>query len=228
MGKKSKLAIKHYYGNELEKIGKSPTGFPLYVMVRYKNVKTKYASRLGIRFASKVVGNDEVLRSYPDQMQQVIKEEVAHIEMLRDYFEDHLELEFKPSVLVNHLLEHISLEKVVDFFDTRPKQYSYSIESILLERSSDLVDLYKAAGPMRFLAGVEHLNKALFEELLDISDNRIYFNYYQLFKSAFPVELNRLQFRLEEVSGDKQIKEFKVWMDKKFDEEMRQAWLSLP
>ncbi len=228
MGKKSKLAIKHYYGDELEKIGKSPTGFPLYVMVRYKNVKTKYASRLGIRFASKVVGNDEVLRSYPDQMQQVIKEEVAHIEMLRDYFEDHLELEFKPSVLVNHLLEHISLEKVVDFFDTRPKQYSYSIETILLERSSDLVDLYKAAGPMRFLAGVEHLNKALFEELLDIFDNRIYFNYYQLFKSAFPVELNRLQFRLEEVSGDTQIKEFKVWMDKKFDEEMRQAWLAVP
>lgn len=228
MGKKSKLAIKHYYGDELEKIGKSPTGFPLYVMVRYKNVKTKYASRLGIRFASKVVGNEEVLRSYPDQMQQVIKEEVAHIEMLRDYFEDHLELEFKPSVLVNHLLEHISLEKVVDFFDTRPKQYSYSIESILLERSSDLVDLYKAAGPMRFLAGVEHLNKALFEELLDILDNRIYFNYYQLFKSAFPVELNRLQFRLAEVSGDAQIKEFKVWMDKKFDEEMRRAWLAVP
>src|SRR5690606_36903496 len=111
MGKKSKLAVKHYCGNELVKSGKSPTGFPLYVMVRYKNVKTKYASRLGIRFASKVVGNEEVLRHYPDQMQQVIREEVAHIEMLLDYFEDHLDVEFKPSILVNQLIEHISLEQ---------------------------------------------------------------------------------------------------------------------
>src|SRR5690606_33405777 len=185
MGKKSKLAVKHYYGNELEKIGKSPTGFPLYVMVRYKNVKTKYASRLRIRFASKVVGNEEVLRNYPDQMEQVIREEVRHVEMLREYFEDHLEVEFKPSILVNHLIEHISLEKVVDFFDTRPKQYSYSIETVLRERSPDLVELYKAAGPMRFMSGARHLHKSIFEELLDILDNREYFNYYQLFKSAF-------------------------------------------
>lgn len=227
MGKKSKLAVKHYYGNELEKIGKSPTGFPLYVMVRYKNVKTKYASRMGIRFASKVVGNEEVLRHYPDQMQQVIREEVAHIEMLRDYFEDHLDVEFKPSILVNQLIEHISLEKVVDFFDARPKQYSYSIETVLRERSNDLVDLYKAAGPMRFLAGVQHLNKSLFDELLDIIDNRIYFKHYQLFKSTFSVELTRLQFRLEKVQGDKQLQELKEWMDQKFDEEMRHAWLSV-
>src|SRR5690606_30822527 len=211
MGKKSKLAVKHYYGNELEKIGKSPTGFPLYVMVRYKNVKTKYASRLGIRFASKVVGNEEVLRHYPDQMEQVIREEVEHIEMLRGYFEDYLELEFKPSILVNQLVEHISLEKVVDFFDTRPKQYSYSIETVLLERSHDLVDLCEAAGPMGCLAGVQHINKVLFEELLGIFDNREYFNYYQLFKSAFSVDLTRLQFRLEEVHGDEQLMGLKVW-----------------
>lgn len=228
MEKKSKLAVKHYYGKELEKIGKSPTGFPLYVMVRYKNVKTKYASRLGIRFASKVVGNEEVLRNYPEQMEQVIREEVKHIEMLREYFEDHLDVEFKPSILVNHLIEHICLEKVVDFFDTRPKQYSYSIETVLGQRSSDLVELFKAAGPMRFMSGVLHLNKALFEELLDIFDNREYFNHYQLFKSAFSVELTRLQFRLEEVHGDEQLRKFKAWMDLKYDEEMRHAWLSVP
>ncbi|KEO72934.1 hypothetical protein [Anditalea andensis] len=227
MEKKSKLAIKHYYGKELEKIGKSPTGFPLYVMVRYKNIKTKYASRLGIRYASEVVGNEENLRHYPDQANLVIKEEVKHIEMVREYLEDYLEIEFKPSILVNNLLEHIYLEKVVGFFDAKPKQYSYSIETVLRERSSDLVDLYRVSGPMRFMSGVLHLDKSLFENLMDISDTRVYYNYYQLFKSVSSVELNRLQFRLEKIQGDDQLKEFKIWMDKKFDEEVKGALLSV-
>jgi len=32
-------------------------GFPLYVMVRYKNVKTKFASRLGIKYVKQNGGD---------------------------------------------------------------------------------------------------------------------------------------------------------------------------
>ncbi|MDI1324494.1 MAG: hypothetical protein PSV36_17235 [Algoriphagus sp.] len=219
MQKKTKLAIKHYHGKELEKIGKSSASFPLYVMVRYKNAKTKFASRLGIRFVNENGGNPAILSNLNRDVIRLIEEEAKHIEMLRDYFEDVLAVEFTPAIVVNEVYENTTLEKVLDYFDQIFDDKE--LREILLEINQDLVDLLEASGPVRFLSGLRHLDLHLFGKIMKIKDAKEVFDYYEFYKSLHWPEVKRLQFRMAEFDGDESLIGLKKWLDDKFDNEMR-------
>lgn len=219
MQKKTKLAIKHYHGKELEKIGKSSASFPLYVMVRYKNAKTKFASRFGIRFVNENGGNPAILSNLNRDVIRLIEEEAKHIEMLRDYFEDVLAVEFTPAIVVNEVYENTTLEKVLDYFDQIFDDKE--LREILLEINQDLVDLLEASGPVRFLSGLRHLDLHLFGKIMKIKDAKEVFDYYEFYKSLHWPEVKRLQFRMAEFDGDESLIGLKKWLDDKFDNEMR-------
>lgn len=218
MQKKTKLAIKHYHGKELEKIGKSATSFPLYVMVRYKNAKTKFASRLGIRFVNENGGDSSILSNFNRDVISLIEEEVKHIELLRDYFEDVLGVEFTPSMVVNEVFENTALERVIDYFDQVFEEKE--LIEILAEIDQDLIDLLDAAGPTRFLSGLKHLDLALFQQCMEIEEVRRVFDFFRIYKSLNWPEVNRLQFRMAIIDGDQNIAGLKKWMDDRFDSEM--------
>ena len=219
MQKKAKLAIKHYHGKDLEKIGKSVSSFPLYVMVRYRNVKTKFASRLGIRFVNENGGDSSVLSNFNKEVISIIEAEVKHIEMLRGYFEDVLAVDFTPSILVSQVYENTSLEKVVDYFDQIFEEKD--LREILGQINQDLIDLLDAAGPTSFLAGIQHLDSSLFQRIMKIDEVGQVFQFYKIYKSLNWPEVNRLQFRMAEISEDQNVVGLKQWLDDKFDIEMR-------
>ena len=215
MQKKSKLAIKHYHGKELEKIGKSSTGFPLYVMVRYKNVKTKFASRIGMKF---VKDNDGDLASLDREVSRVIKEEVNYIEMLRNYFEDTLEVEFTPSMIVNDSYEKVTLERVVDYFDSIFEDRE--VKEMLWSINQDIAELYEVAGPVRFLSALRHLDSELFSRIMNIPAFKEVFDYYVEYKSLNWPEVTRLQFRMADEEGEGVSSKLRKWLNEKFDAEM--------
>ncbi|MBB6326930.1 MULTISPECIES: hypothetical protein [Algoriphagus] len=215
MQKKSKLAIKHYHGNELEKIGKSATGFPLYVMVRYKNVKTKFASRIGMKF---VKDHDGDLSALDREVSRIIEEEVKYIEMLRDYFEDSLEVEFTPSMIVNEAYEKVTLERVVDYFDSIFEDRE--VKEILWNINQDLAELYEVAGPVRFLSALRHLDSELFSRIMNIPEVKEVFDYYLEYKSLNWPEVTRLQVRMADEEGERVSSKLRKWLDEKFDAEM--------
>ncbi|MEX2591806.1 MAG: hypothetical protein WD426_03460 [Anditalea sp.] len=222
MEKKSKLSIKHIYGEEeLKKLKVPPTGFPLYVQVRYKGVKKLFASRVGIKFASSHAVNKEELRHHPEVAQKIIEEETKHIEDVREYFEEVLGLEFKLSTLTNPYFEYSCWQKVEDFFNSLPN--TYLIEKVLLERSGSWasVRLLKAAGPIFLMDALQDLNIEIWEKLMGLSNNRELFDYYQLFKSIGDQDVNRLQFRIMNIENGEKERNFKSWIDKKFDEEIK-------
>lgn len=218
MQKKTKLAIKHYHGKELEKIGKSTASFPLYVMVRYKNLKTKFASRLGIRFVNENGGESSILSNFNRDVISLIEEEVKHIELLRDYFEDVLAVEFTPSMVVNEVFENTALEKVIYYFDQVFEEKE--LIEILAEIDQDLIDLLNAAGPTRFLSGLKHLDLALFQRCMEIEEVRRVFDFFRIYKSLNWPEVNRLQFRMAVIDENQNIAGLKKWMDDRFDSEM--------
>ncbi|PZX52531.1 hypothetical protein [Algoriphagus chordae] len=215
MQKKSKLAIKHYHGKELEKIGKSSTGFPLYVMVRYKNVKTKFASRIGMKF---VKDHDGGLGALDREVSRIIKEEVNYIEMLRDYFEDTLEVEFTPSMIVNEAYEKVTLEKIVDYFDSIFEDRE--IKEILWSINQDIAELYEVAGPIRFISALRYLDPALFGKIMNIPAVNEVFDYYLEYKSLNWPEVTRLQFRMAGEEGEEVSSSLRKWLNEKFDVEM--------
>jgi hypothetical protein len=217
--KKSKLAIKHYHGKELEKIGKTSNSFPLYVMVRYKNVKTKFASRLGMLFVKEAGSDAGALASFNRELVGIIAAEEKHIELLRDYFEDRIGVDFVPSMIVNESFEKAALEKVVDYFDLifEGKELRDLVAGVHL----DLSELLDAAGPTRFLSGVKHLDHSLFQRLMTIEEVKELFGYFEIFKSLHWPEVNRLQFRMTEIEGGDDVFRLKAWLDEKFDSEMR-------
>ncbi|WP_439488992.1 hypothetical protein [Algoriphagus sp.] len=215
MQKKSKLAIKHYHGKELEKIGKSSTGFPLYVMVRYKNVKTKFASRIGMKFVN---DHDGDLGALDREVSRIIEEEVNYIEMLRDYFEDTLKVEFTPSIIVNEAYEKVTLERVVDYFD-----YIFEdrvVKEILWNINQDLAELYDVAGPVRFLSALRHLDTELFSRIMNVPAIKEVFDYYLEYKSLNWPEVTRLQVRMADEEGERVSSKLRKWLDEKFDAEM--------
>lgn len=218
MQKKTKLAVKHYHGKELEKIGKSSASFPLYVMVRYKNAKTKFASRLGIRFVNENGGDSSILSNFNRDVIRLIEEEVNHIELLRNYFEDVLGVEFTPSMVVNEVFENTALEKVIDYFDQVFEEKE--LREILSKIDQDLVDLLNAAGPSRFLSGLKHLDLALFQRLMEIEEVRRVFDFFRIYKSLNWPEVNRLEFRMAVIDENQNIAGLKKWMDDRFDSEM--------
>lgn len=215
MQKKSKLAIKHYHGKELEKIGKSSTGFPLYVMVRYKNVKTKFASRIGMKFVN---DHDGDLGALDREVSRIIEEEVNYIEMLRDYFEDILEVEFTPSMIVNEAYEKVTLERVVDYFDSIFEDRE--IKEILWNINQDLAELYEVAGPVRFLSALRHLDSALFSRVMNIPAVKEVFDYYLEYKSLNWPEVTRLKFRMIDEEEEGVSSNLRKWLNEKFDAEM--------
>ncbi|WP_026966588.1 hypothetical protein [Algoriphagus terrigena] len=222
MQKKSKLSIKHYHGNELEKIGKSSAAFPLYVMVRYKNVKTRFASRFGIRYVKQNGGDAAALSGLNREVINIIDADVKHIEMLRDYFEDCLGVEFTPSMVVDEFYESTALENVADFFDQILEDKELKL--ILLEIDQDLIDLLEAAGPIRFLSGLRHLDSDLFDRIMEIETVKEVFEYYEIYKSLNWQEVDRLQFRMAQTDDNKDLIRLKKWLDVKFDAEMRHRY----
>ena len=223
MQKKSKLAIKHYYGKELEKIGKSSTGFPLYVMVRYKNVKTKFASRIGMKF---VKDHDGDLGALDREVSRVIEEEVNYIEMLRDYFEDSLEVVFTPSMIVNEAYEKVTLERVPDYFDSIFEDRE--VKEILWNINQDIAELYEVAGPVRFLSALCHLDSELFSRIMNIPAVKEVFDYYLEYKSLNWPEVTRLQFRMADEEGEGVSSKLRKWLNEKFDEEMHHFYYLKP
>jgi len=219
MQKKTKLAIKHYHGKELEKIGKSAASFPLYVMVRYKNSKTKFASKLGIRFVKENGGDPSILSNFNRDVISLIEEEVKHIELLRDYFEDVLAVEFTPSMIVDEVFENTTLEKVIDYFDQIFEENE--LRAVLAEINQDLIDLLDAAGSCRFLSGLKHLDLTLFQRLMKIEELKEVFDFYKIYKSLNWPEVSRLQFRMTNLKEDQSLSGLKKWLDEKFDAEMR-------
>lgn len=222
MQKKTKLAIKHYHAKELEKIGKSASSFPLYVMVRYKNVKTKFASRLGIRYVNENGGDPSILSHLSPEVTSIIEAEVNHIELLRDYFEDVLKVEFAPFMVVNEHYENASLEKVLDYFDQIFEDKA--VRGILAEINQDLIDLLDAAGPTKFLSGIQHLDLGLFQRIMDLDEVEQVFDFFQIYKSLNWPEVNRLQFRMVNINDDQRLSGLKKWLDEKFDAEMRHLY----
>ena len=95
MKNKSKLAIKHYHGKELEKIAMSN------------------ASRFGMRFEKQSGRDARVLDSSTREMNRFVEAEVWYIEMLKDHFEGVLAVEFTPSMVVNNFYENTTLKKVI-------------------------------------------------------------------------------------------------------------------
>lgn len=222
MQKKTKLAIKHYHAKELEKIGKSASSFPLYVMVRYKNVKTKFASRLGIRYVNQNGGDSSILSLLSPEVTAIIEAEVNHIELLRDYFEDVLKVEFTPSMVVNEHYENASLEKVLDYFDQIFEDKA--MRGILAEINQDLIDLLDAAGPTKFLSGIQYLDLGLFQRIMDLDEVKQVFDFFQIYKALNWPEVNRLQFRMVNLNDDQKLSGLKTWLDEKFDAEMRHLY----
>lgn len=219
MQKKSKLAIKHYHGKELEKIGKASNRFPLYVMVRYKNVKTKFASRLGMRYVNESGIDAGAFASSNRELNSIVKEEEKYIELLRDYFEDCLGVDFVPSMIVNDAYEKSALEKVADYFDLIFE--GKELREVVARVHLDLEELLNAAGPTRFLSGVKHLDLSLFERLMNIQEVKELFGYFEIFKSLNWPEVYRLQFRMTEIEDNEEVTKLKIWLDEKFDIEMR-------
>ncbi|UZD21200.1 hypothetical protein [Algoriphagus halophytocola] len=215
MQKKSKLAIKHYHGKELEKIGKSSSGFPLYVMVRYKNVKTKFASRIGMKFVKDYDGDFGALDR---EVSRIKEEEVNYIEMLRNYFEDTLEVEFTPSMIVNEAYEKVALERVVDYFDSIFEDRE--VKEMLWSINQDIAELYEVAGPIRFISALRHLDSALFGKIMNIPAVKEVFDYYLEYKSLNWAEVTRLQFRMADGECDGVSSKLRKWLDEKFDAEM--------
>lgn len=222
MQKKTKLAIKHYHAKELEKIGKSASSFPLYVMVRYKNVKTKFASRLGMRYVNQNGGDPSILSLLSPEVLAIIEAEVNHIELLRDYFEDVLKVEFTPSMVVNEHYENASLETVLDYFDQIFEDKA--MRGILAEINQDLIDLLDAAGPTKFLSGIQHLDFGLFRRIMDLEEVKQVFDFFKVYKSLNWPEVNRLQFRMFNPLDDQGLSGLKTWLDEKFDAEMRHLY----
>ncbi|WP_332911782.1 hypothetical protein [Algoriphagus boritolerans] len=146
-------------------------------MVRYKNAKTKFASRLGIRFVNENGGESSILGKFNRDVISLIEDEVKHIELLRDYFEDVLAVEFTPSMVVNEVFENTALEKVIDYFDQVFEEKE--LIEILAEIDQDLIDLLNAAGPTRFLSGLKHLDLALFQRFMEIEEVRRVFDFFQ-------------------------------------------------
>ncbi|MBS4071462.1 MAG: hypothetical protein KGZ90_09055 [Algoriphagus sp.] len=226
MQKKTKLAIKHYHAKELEKIGKSSSSFPLYVMVRYKNAKTKFASRLGIRYVNENGGDPSILSHFSQNVTDIIEAEVKHIVLLRDYFENVLGVEFTPSMVVNEHYENASLEKVLDYFDQIFEDKAMRV--ILSEINQDLIDLLDVAGATRFLSGIQHLDLGLFQRIMEFEEVKQVFEFFKVYKSLNWPEVNRLQFRMVNLNEDQRLSGLKKWLDEKFDAEMRHLYSLKP
>ncbi|MCM0059540.1 MAG: hypothetical protein NBV57_01670 [Algoriphagus sp.] len=164
-------------------------------------------------------GESTILSNFDRDVINLIEEEVKHIELLRDYFEDVLAVEFTPSMVVNEVFENAALEKVIDYFDQVFEEKE--LREILAEIDQDLVDLLNAAGPTRFLSGLRHLDLALFQRLMEIEEVRRVFDFFRIYKSLNWPEVNRLQFRMAVIDDNQNIAGLKKWMDDRFDSEMR-------
>jgi hypothetical protein len=222
MIKKTKLVIIHYFGDEVRNIGKSPTGFPLQVQVRYKKIKTVFASRLGIKYANESVYNIDSLRFYPEISKEIITKEIKYIHLVRDYFEDQLQVSFDPRILINPVLENFFIESVENFFNSF--FHKYYLEKIIRKYVSEADHICASTSTVRLLLFIKDLNPLLFEELISLFDYKEIFDSYILFREieygTVEEKMSKLSFRLMKTPEQQELKKIKQWFDKKFDEEI--------
>ncbi|MBT0813163.1 hypothetical protein KIH41_17885 [Litoribacter ruber] len=220
--KKSKLAIIHYHGDEVKKIGKAPTGFPLQVQVRYKKAKTVFASRLGIRYVSSNTFRLEALRESREIADKLINQEINYIEKVRDYFEEKLKLPFKPGFLLDPILEDSFLGSMESFFDKQIVKYD--VEKILVSKSVDSLYILDKVRTLRLIRFIKTINPRIFEEIIQKRNNYEVFKAYEeflLIQGKFPEEeVDKLSFRLMEVDEGSTLHNFKLSFNQMLDDEI--------
>jgi len=163
MKKKSKLTIKFYHGQSLAQIGKSQTGFPLYVFIRYKEKRTTYTAHHAMRFANSGAYNVELLRSDEEVLGNCIDQEKTFIENLRGYMEDELGLVFEPSMLLNKPLIYHLMDDVENYFNSLPQKYY--VEKILLNKLPLGIDIMDKCGLMKFVNFLQFASPSVFDEI---------------------------------------------------------------
>ncbi|MCH7409937.1 hypothetical protein MM239_11075 [Belliella sp. DSM 111904] len=218
MKKKSKLTIQFIYGKDLEKIGKSVDGFPLYVRVIYRRIVTVFISRVGLWYSLENTGNVDSIRLFKDKRDELVLKETKFINQLRDYFEDYLNISFDPRVLVRSGIDNLCFNNVLSYLDKMI--ITHYVEGVLLKKSSDSIKLLEKAGPLLVMSFLRNVNVELLEEILRIRNNRETFEYYKIIKYLGLEDLNILEFRLLETKSGKEFKKLKEWFDPTFDEEV--------
>jgi len=219
---KSKLAIQFFHGEDLKKIGKSLTGFPLYVIVRYKRNKATYTSH----FASRLVQENsyylDQLRTDLSLIERLIANETRYINLFRDYIEKVARVDFQPQMITQYAsLNTLFVESMLKYFDSLP--LVYAIKGTLQEKSSYALDLLDQASIMIVLGFLKDTNSELFEELLKIGRSEIFFKAYEAYRENFKytpeADLYKLQFRMMKIDQGSELYEFKSLFDQKFDSE---------
>lgn len=234
MKKKSKLAIQHYYNEEVEKLGKSPSGFPIQVLVRYKNVMTIFSSRIGMRYSNLGAHYEQAIRDYSDIAEKIIKDEKNYIIKVRDYIEDKLGKVFKPPILVKTSLEVYFLKNIKEYFDSYFDKYDFEV--VLYQRGLRVgVEILHIIGPTKYLHNlyqekndtISAINgkvdlKSTFDSIVEKRDYKLTFEaFLQVLEIQDKIEsLDLLSFRLLEVEESPSLVDFKKSFDQKFDEDV--------
>lgn len=216
MKKKSKLTIKHYYREEVGKLIKGKEGFPLYVVVTYKRVRTVFKSRFAVLYTNSKLGNEQQLRESTEIAELIIKEDVEFIEQVFYYFEKMMNLEFKGGILINNSFFQLCNQNSLSFFNSKISEYD--IESVLSSYVSikDAMEL-SSLGSMKVLRIFEKVNIDIYNDLIK---KRGYFsNVFQAFKTLLinENEINYLKFRLLEVEKESEFYDLKIEFDEMFD-----------
>ncbi|MBS9522390.1 hypothetical protein KI659_00025 [Litoribacter alkaliphilus] len=222
--KKSKLAIQFFHGEDLKKIGKSLTGFPLYVIVRYKRAKVTYTSHFAVRLVRDNPYYLDQLRTDRSLLDRLIEKETNYISLFRDYIEEIVSVTFQPQMLTQHAsLNTLFVESMLKYFNSLPLMYA--LETKLREKSSYAFDLLDQTPIMILLGFLKDTNSELFDELVEIGKCDTFFKAYEDYREAlqsYPEDdINKLQFRMMKFEKASELNNFKTQFDQKFDAEAR-------
>jgi len=222
----SKLTVQHFYNEDVLKIGRSITGFPIQVRVRYTGVMTIFSSRLGLRYANSHVNGEELIRKSPDIADKIINEEIQYISHVKTYFENELGLPFNPQVLVNTGIEGEFLKRVVDYFNSKFLRYDFV--QVLGVYSSSTFKLLEdiRVSPIDLLDLIKALNTEVYEKIIEKSNYKFIIDSFEKLKiMSYPVsfkEMSLIAFRLLNIDNESSISKFKSEFDQMFDAKILQ------
>ena len=224
MKRENKLTVQHFYNEDVLKIGRSITGFPIQVRVRYKGVMTIFSSRLGIRYANSQVHGDELIRNFPDIADKIITQEIQYISQVKTYFENKLGLPFNPQVLVNTGIEVEFLKSVVDYFNSKFLRYDFvKVLSVYNSSITHLIEDVRVS-PIDLLNLIKALNTDVYERIIGKRNYRFIFDSFEELKMmSYQVpfeEMSLIAFRLLNIENNSSINKFKSEFDQMFDEKI--------
>jgi hypothetical protein len=235
MIKERKLVIIHYYGDDIKKIGKSPTGFPLQVQVRYKKLKTVFSSRLGLRYANLNVLGEQKIRDYfqissmglgyedsTEFTKKIIQDEISYIQNFRIYFENQLGIEFNPSYLCSIDFDNWFLESITDYVSNMIDSEFKNLEF----QDNDMGQFFtklqntNTMNVLTVLRVLETVNFDFFNYLINFGELRFFYSIFQILTDELNLDRNGvtlLEFRLIDFSENLRLKQFKLFFDNLFD-----------